>query len=71
MVKIRLTASITGPAGMYPAGSELETTEKEAKSLVSNGYAEYIKDEPVITTDASDAPVAKTAAKRIRRKRKK
>ena len=70
LVKIRLTASMAGPGGVYPAGSTLETTPKEAQSLVSNGFAEYITDE-VITTESKAAPVRETTARRITRKRKK
>ena len=68
LIKIRLTASFGGPAGVMPAGCEIETTQKEASSLVSAGYAEYV--EEIITTESKSAPVRETTSRRSRKRRK-
>lgn len=51
-----------------PAGCEIETTQKEASSLVSAGYAEYV--EEIITTESKSAPVRETTSRRSRKRRK-
>lgn len=75
MVKVRLLASFTGPAGVMPAGSVLETTEKEAASFVSHGYATYDLGEEaqgeIVTTESRQAPIRETAVSRPAKKRRK
>lgn len=71
LVKIRLLSSISGPAGMWPAGSELTTTPKEASSLVAAGYAEFIEQPEINTADSKPAEARETSDRRGRRKRKK
>lgn len=61
IVKVRLLSSIAG-AEMYPAGSIIETTVKEAQSLISHGYAELY--EEVETKTSKAAEVRKKAVKR-------
>lgn len=53
-----------------PAGCEIETTPKEAESLVSHGYAEYVKEEEIETAESREVKARETTSKRTRRKRK-
>jgi len=53
IVKVRLLASIAG-AEMHPAGSIIETTVKEAQSLISHGYAELVEDVEIKTSVAAE-----------------
>jgi len=62
IVKVRLLASIAG-AEMHPAGSVIDTTVKEAQSLISAGYAELYEE---VKTKTSKA--AETREKAVKRK---
>ena len=62
IVKVRLLASIAG-AEMHPAGSVIDTTVKEAQSLISAGYAELVEE---VETKTSKA--AETREKAVKRK---
>lgn len=72
-MKVKLTCSIAGPAGMFPAGSVLDTTEKEAASFIAAGYAVPYDDEEeteIETTQSKDFLKRETTAKRINRLKK-
>ena len=71
-MKIKLTSSLAG-AEVLPAGTVLDTTEKEAKSLIAAGYAvAYTEDEAEIQTAESrgfqEREIAITAKRRKRHK---
>lgn len=53
IVKVRLLASIAG-AEMHPAGSVIDTTIKEAQSLISAGYAELYEEVEAKTSKAAE-----------------
>lgn len=53
IVKVRLLASIAG-AEMHPAGSVIDTTVKEAQSLISAGYAELVEEVETKTSKAAE-----------------
>lgn len=64
-MKVTLTCSIAGPAGMFPAGSVLDTTEKEANSLIAAGYAvPYAEPEEVETAESKIFERRETTHKR-------
>lgn len=66
MITIKLLCSISGPAGMFPAGSDLETTDEEAASLVAHGLAEY-KEAPVETKEDKGFQTRETTARKRRK----
>lgn len=42
-MKIKLRNQYCGPAGVFPAGTELDLPTAEAKQLVDGGYADAVK----------------------------
>ena len=65
LVKITLTASLAG-AECIPAGSVIETTAKEAASLVAAGYATY--DVAEEDAESKGFQARQTTAKKKRRR---
>jgi len=59
-MRIRMTKTIAGPDGTVCAGKPADFPEKKAVRLVTNGYAEYVKETTVETAIAE--PVKETAA---------
>lgn len=66
IVKIRLLASIAG-AEMHPAGSVIDTTVKEAQSLISAGYAELYEEVETKTSKAVETREKATKRKSIKK----
>ena len=69
-MKIKLTSSLAG-AKVLPAGTVIDTTEKEALSLIAAGYAEAYTEEGEIETGESrgfqEREMAITAKRRKRK----
>lgn len=63
-VKVRLLCSLAG-ADVLPAGTVIETSIKEATSLISHGYAELV--EEIETAMSKAAP--QTADRRHKKRR--
>lgn len=63
MVKIKLKCSMAG-AQVIAAGSIIETTMKEATSLVSAGYAEFVEEDDVELATSKEAHVRSKTVKR-------
>lgn len=65
-MKIKLTCSLAG-AEVLPAGTVIDTTAKEAASMVAAGYAEYVEDE-VQTADSKKFATRPTTDKKYKKR---
>lgn len=76
-MRVRMLSTAAGPAGVWPAGSIQDLSDKQALLLVGGGYAEAITIAPVPTsgpevkqkpaTETPEPPQPKVRAARGRR----